>query len=522
MKGQLGVDAKLIVDKTQEKAQAEHANLLAHFDEQKRKRELALPTTDKGVKMKLRAMGEPICLFGEEARDRRERLRDLMVQMEQGGLEMPAGGDPATAMDVVTESHAEVDDKNQLFYTEGSEELKAARQWIAKYSLPRGGERVRQQKRRREELSKKREEEPLWEDPAEKEALTTVGSLENRSSQVGDDRPISTCAFCSNGAMLATGSWSSMIKVWSTPECAMREGGRLRGHTERVNSVAFHPEAARSLSPGAANLASGAADKNVHLWSLERDTPLATLEGHFDSVTGVTYHPSGRFLVSTSHDKTCRTWDLETQKCLLVQEGHSRGVYAASYQVDGSLLATCGLDCIARVWDQRSGKCVLVLEGHVKQVLGIDFHPQGFQLATGSADHTVRIWDLRKKNCAYIIPAHSSLISAVKYQPVHGNYLVTSSYDNSCKIWNATTYSHVKTLGACLCRTKQRVAATMILRSYSVPLSFVCVLNTGGHENKVMSCDIATPNDGSNAHYIATASYDRTWKLWGPDLLADL
>ena len=448
VKGQIGVDSQLIIDKTQEKAQAEHTNLLAHFDEQKRKRELALPTTDKGVKQKLRAMGEPICMFGEEARDRRERLRDLMVQMEQSGQDLPEPGEGATAMDEVEEANTEEDEKNQLFYTEGSEELKAARQWIAKYSLPRGGERVRQQKRRREEISKKRGEDPLWDDPEVEGALSKVSGLENRSSQVGDDRPISTCAFCSDGSMLATGSWSSMVKLWSSPECAMREGGRLRGHTERVNAVAFHPEAARSLAPGAANLASASADRNVNLWSLESDTPLATLEGHFDSVAGVTYHPSGRFLISTSHDKTCRMWDLETQKCVLVQEGHSRGVYAASCQVDGSLLATCGLDCIARVWDQRSGKCVLVLEGHVKQVLGVDFHPQGFQLATGSADHTVRIWDLRKKNCAYIIPAHSALISAVKYQPVHGNYLVTSSYDTTCKLWNASTYSHIKTLGA--------------------------------------------------------------------------
>ena len=50
----------------------------------------------------------------------------------------------------------------------------------------------------------------------------------------------------------------------------------------------------------------------------------------------------------------------------------------------------------------------------------------------------------------------------------------------------------------------------------------VCLPIIGGHENKIMACDIATPGDGSEAHYIATASYDRTWKLWGPDLLADL
>ena len=126
MTGQIGVDAKLIVDKTQEKAQAEHMNLLAHFDEQKRKRELALPTTDKGVKQKLRSMGQPICMFGEEARDRRERLRDLMVQMEQGGVEMPDAGEE-DAMDEATETQVEDDEKNQLFYTEGSEELKAPR-----------------------------------------------------------------------------------------------------------------------------------------------------------------------------------------------------------------------------------------------------------------------------------------------------------------------------------------------------------------------------------------------------------
>jgi hypothetical protein len=46
--------------------------------------------------------------------------------------------------------------------------------------------------------------------------------------------------------------------------------------------------------------------------------------------------------------------------------------------------------------------------------------------------------------------------------------------------------------------------------------------DAGGHENKIMSCDVATPSNGSDDHYIATASYDRTWKLWGPDLLADL
>ena len=55
---------------------------MAHFEDKKRKRDLTLPTTDRGVKLKLRSLGEPICLFGEEARDRCERLRELLVRAE--------------------------------------------------------------------------------------------------------------------------------------------------------------------------------------------------------------------------------------------------------------------------------------------------------------------------------------------------------------------------------------------------------------------------------------------------------
>ena len=343
-------DSQVIMDASQEKAQAEHSLLLASFEEKKRKRELALPTTDRGVKLKLRSLGEPICLFGEEARDRRERLRELMhsdtVEKRTVAEAAIPGEEP--------EEQTVADDKHDLFYTEGPDELKIARQQIARFSLPRGGERVAQAKRRREvlerELARAAEESRPWEDAAETAAIAKVNALENRSSQIGDDRPISTCAFCGDGSVVATGSWSGIVKLWDTPGCTLHEGGTLRGHTERVTSVSFSKASGRSVGPGLNNLASGGADCIVNLWSLQRDSPLHSLKGHFDVVSSVTYHPSNKYLVSTSFDKTWRLWDLETQQSLLVQEGHSRGVYTAACQVDGSLLATSGLDCIARIW----------------------------------------------------------------------------------------------------------------------------------------------------------------------------
>jgi U4/U6 small nuclear ribonucleoprotein PRP4 len=334
--------------------------LMAHFEDKKRKRDLTLPTTDRGVKLKLRSLGEPICLFGEEARDRRERLRELLVRAEdlpEGALAAGMEGGGAEGDEGPEQQGGGGDDKHSLFYTEGAEELKVGRQQIAKYSLARGGERVRQAKRRREriekELAQAAKDGVAWEDEAETSDLKHVAALENRSSQVGDDRPISTCAFSGDGGVVATGSWSGLIKLWETPGCVQRECGTLRGHTERVTSVAFHPDPSLLAEPRAHHLASGSADRKVQLWSLGKEEPLHSLEGHFDTVSSVTYHPSGKFLVSTSFDKTWRLWDLQTQQSLLVQEGHSKGVYTAACQVDGSLLATSGLDCAARIWCVR-------------------------------------------------------------------------------------------------------------------------------------------------------------------------
>jgi len=132
------------------------------------------------------------------------------------------------------------------------------------------------------------------------------------------------------------------------------------------------------------------------------------------------------------------------------------------------------------LWDLRTGRCIMFLEGHLGAVFGVDFSPNGFHIATGSQDNTCKIWDLRRRQPVYTIPAHTNLISDVKYQQECGSFLVTCSYDSTTKIWSNKTWQPLKTLQ--------------------------------GHDNKVISVDIAP-----NSQYIATTSFDRTFKLWSPD-----
>ena len=125
-----------------------------------------------------------------------------------------------------------------------------------------------------------------------------------------------------------------------------------------------------------------------------------------------------------------------------------------------------GLDCVPRVWDLRTGKCISLLKGHVKQTLCVSFAPNGYQLATGGGDNSMRLWDLRlmrrsnapknekelkllhraPSNSMYTIPAHTNLISSIRYHQNGGKYLVSSSYDHTCKVWANQSWAPVSTL----------------------------------------------------------------------------
>eukprot|EP00899_Mesostigma_viride_P015926 jgi/Mesvir1/24334/Mv11015-RA.1 len=271
--------------------------------------------------------------------------------------------------------------------------------------------------------------------------------------------------------------WSGVAKIWNIPSCTQRHSFPL--HSERITHTIFYPGVDGSTPGDSPGFASGSADKTAKLWSL-KGKELQAFKGHLDRLGRIGFHPSGRFLGTSSFDKTWRLWDVETGAELLLQEGHSRAVYAVAFQDDGGLAASCGLDVAGRVWDLRTGRNIMVLEGHTKSVLCADFSPNGYHLVTGSEDNTARVWDMRKSGSLYVIPAHTSLVSQAKFEDRDGYFLITSSHDKSIKVWSGQDFSLLRVMV--------------------------------GHENKVMSCDVAP--DGQ---YLASVSYDRTLKLWGMD-----
>lgn len=364
-----------------------------------------------------------------------------------------------------------------MFYSVGSEQLIQARKQICEYSLRNTHNRILRTKSIRES-----EESQAEEDSNTLKLYAYSKDLQLNSSQVGDERPLTSIRYSSNGAYLATGSLSCIVKVWDVKSLNCEMIGR--GHEERITSVSWNP----SMTSGA-YFASSSADKTCKIWSVvptntmtdesgidNTSKAIATLTGHSGVVSSCEFHPMGSHVGTSSHDYTWRLWDIETGSELLLQDGHTKDCTVVTFQNDGSLVMSGDIAGLVLVWDIRSGQCVQVFQGHIKKIVNANWNSNGFQLATCSVDNQVRIWDMRKRKCSYILPAHSNAITDVRFS-TSGELLASSSFDGSIKIFGTRDY---------------RLLNTMT-----------------GHLGKIMSCDYC-PDE----RHIASAGYDRTFKLW--------
>ncbi|KAK3694702.1 WD40-repeat-containing domain protein [Podospora appendiculata] len=469
--------------------------LLSQFERRRLAATIAVPTDDGRVRAKLRELGHPVTLFGEDVSDRRDRLRGLLSEQAQ----QQAGQENADVdMKDAENDEEEGDEQEEEFYSRGGPELLQARIDIAKYSIPRAKKRI--------EFQKKEATIPLRTHiKFRKEVKEKLQAFELQGSQTAGDRHISMTRISPNGEIVATGNWGGQIKLIEIP--SLEQKRTLRGHTNKVSGLSWMPGSTlpeHNISPDTVNLASGGAEGQVHLWSLTQDTPISTLSGHSQRVCRVEFHPSGKYLASASEDTSWRLWDVETTTELLLQEGHSRGVYAVSFNTDGSLLASAGQDSIGRIWDLRSGRTVMILDGHIdghiKPIYGLDWGSDGHRVLTASADGWIKCWDVRKVQRTGGIGAHTSAVADVRWfkgldDPLQGTppgedekgmqlpkksstFLVSAGFDHKVNIFSADDWGLVQSLN--------------------------------GHTAPVSSVDVS--RDGK---WIVSGGHDRTVKLWG-------
>ncbi|NXP81690.1 CORO7 protein, partial [Ramphastos sulfuratus] len=214
--------------------------------------------------------------------------------------------------------------------------------------------------------------------------VTLPGSLPQLSKP--GRQPDAAMPTIQNGAAVADLSWDpfdpwrlavagedAKIQLWRIPEGGLQETLRepeavLRGHTEKIYSIRFHPMASDLL-------VSSSYDMTVRIWDLSTGREALCLQGHIDQIFSLAWSPDGKKLATVSKDARLRLYEprhsTEPQ-----QEGPGpEGARGAR------LVWVCGGDyLLVSGFDSRSERRILLYRAQALpngplSVLGLDVAP---------------------------------------------------------------------------------------------------------------------------------------------------
>ena len=167
-------------------------------------------------------------------------------------------------------------------------------------------------------------------------------------------------------------------------------------------------------------------------------------------ISGIAFHPSGRWLVSGGDDQTIRLWALEGSEAQevvaarkSVQDLGENEVLAVAFSPDGSRLASGGTRRVC-LWDFQSGERL-----HVSQPIlwtpSLAFSPDGKTLASGSHDFTIRLWDTQKGQPICTLHGHTGGINTLVFV-ADGVHLWSTGDDGAIKLWDTQRGECIYTL----------------------------------------------------------------------------
>ncbi|RMG78879.1 MAG: hypothetical protein D6712_20580, partial [Chloroflexi bacterium] len=207
-------------------------------------------------------------------------------------------------------------------------------------------------------------------------------------------------------------------------------------HTDDTVSVDF--------SPDGRLFASASDDETAMVWEVEKDQPLAVLEGHRSRLLTVRFSPDGRALATGSWDTTAILWDMNTFEEIRKFEGHTGGVTHIEFLPEKQAILTSSWDNSLRMWNIVTGAVLREFNGHTGGVNALAISPDRSVAISGAFDTFVRVWDVNSvlEVDRLIGPAGVNIVS---FSP-DGRILAAGYDDNTIVLWDMRTHRPIKTL----------------------------------------------------------------------------
>lgn len=209
----------------------------------------------------------------------------------------------------------------------------------------------------------------------------------------GHEGGVLAVACAREGRHALSGGADRLVRLWD-----IANGEELRqfaGHADPVRAVALSPDGKFALSGGGFDdsEAKKATDPDLRLWDVAAGTEVGRLKGHTDSVEHVAFSPDGKQAVSAGLDRAVRLWDVATRTELRTLV-HPDKVHGAAWSPDSRKIVSACRDGSLRLWDAASGKEERVLGRHPGPVLWATFSPNGQRVVSiCPVDGGLTLWE---------------------------------------------------------------------------------------------------------------------------------
>ncbi len=202
-------------------------------------------------------------------------------------------------------------------------------------------------------------------------------------------------AWSPDGTRIASASADKTVHIWDV--ATGRNLITYRGHTNYVFAVAWSPDGKR--------LASGGNDRVVQVWELAKDTRGNLLtsflfskrggfafRGHTGRINAIAWSPNGKHIVSVGSDKAMQVWDAVSGKLSFTYRHRTSAFNAVAWSFDSRYIATGSNDKTVQIWDMPTRSTLCIYSGHTGYVNGVAWSPDGKRIASSSVDKTVQVW----------------------------------------------------------------------------------------------------------------------------------
>ena len=243
---------------------------------------------------------------------------------------------------------------------------------------------------------------------------------------------------------IVSASSDHTLKIWDLDTGA--NIAVLRGHSDKVIGVAAISEK---------NIVSGSTDNSLRVWNTRTNETTMILTGHSDEVSAIAVLPNKQ-IVSAGKDHTLRVWSLDKDTPLRTFSGNfetrksralSKGKVLSEAEThvpervkkilplpNGSVVILSN-NTTLRVWDPETGSTLRLLEGHRATINSMAILPN-YWIASASIDETIKIWDAEIGTMQLSISTFDDWIEQIT--TLQNGRIISASTQGIFRAWSIT------------------------------------------------------------------------------------